>query len=853
MTIQPKYGHLVIVSRSGADGKAFPMHHARVTIGRKETCDIRMQRPQVSKEHCIIRAVSNEIVLTNLSENGTAVNAKALGVNQQQVLRPGDLVTIVGRSLRYEGPSSNIAAQQQQQPIYEASRQVNALATVRKLDRRQHTHPLGNSERITRKLRLWDEHYSDLRAESPPPGLLDDDPFGGADAASTSLFSRMAARVERGMSKEIGNNSGNIMASPLKRTMSSGGRMSRKGFMDMLDGTGSIDSTNIDNNNNNNDDDDEEVLTEPEPEPEPEAVIASEANGVTALPTPLSELKSRTVRFGPPLSPEVFDTQAPPSTPLRRGTPMPIKRISSILRPNQPGFMDSIPETAESPTSYRKSAFDIESPVTSRIRSRRRRSLRTASKERRATMEPLALKIAPSSSSSSSSPQLLVRTKPQPDSFSDLARKRKERRRTAPVVPDFSISASAPSIAEIAAALGEDIPVYNPPAKKEVVEQPSNQTKEEDDEFGALPLPASALEPLLGSQAPIGLADAFHMTQQRSSSGQVENEDDDEEERRLPASSSEALLEEQAALQARFSGAKVDISERLGQLSVDSMSRRRRRQTTTVFEGLGESLGELADTSAADDTDSVIAHRQRLRRMQERKRRRQTVAELNRRRSSWRGWTGGGSLLTQSPPLSATDHVGGMASSDIEAEFGERQPAKPFGSSASTFTSLKMPSKEKENEKRKTGTMVYPPKPIPIDEGWEIVDPQQPDRTPAPVEAKPTAVAKGSKETQRMQTPPPAPSPSSSPSPSQPQLQKDAAAALPARPKQAAEKRLDKATAITTTTATPATPGRSSGRKRRQTSENHDMKATPRKKRQQEPSATPPVTRSAKRARRSIK
>ncbi|KAJ1896762.1 antigen identified by monoclonal antibody Ki-67, partial [Coemansia sp. IMI 209127] len=724
MSIQPKYGHLVIVSRSGADGKAFPMHHARVTIGRKETCDIRMQRPQVSKEHCIIRAVSNEMVLTNLSENGAAVNAKVLGVNQQQALRPGDLITIVGRSLRYEAPSEGAA-----QPIGEISRQVNAIATVRKLDRRQQTHPLGNSERITRKIRLWDEHYSDLRAESPPPGLLDDDPFGGADAASTLLFSRMAARVERGMGRGVG--CVGSMASPLKRTMSSGGaQVNRRALVvDMLDGTISTDANNNNNNSKEEDDDDEEVLTEPEPEVEVEV----ETNGVTALPTPLSVAGSRSVRFGPPLSPEVFDTQAPPSTPLRRGTPLPIKRISSILRPNQPNLMDSIPEAAESPTSYRKSAFDIESPVANRIRNRRRRSIRATHKERRVTIEPLALNGA-SSPLSSSSPQqqqqqLLVRTKPQ-ESLSDLSRKRKERRRTAPVLPEFGGSASVPSIAEIAAALGEDVPVYNPPPAKREMEQPpllATPTKREEDEFGALPLPASALEPLSSQRPPLGLADAFHMTtEQKSSKKDAENEDDEEgsrSRRNEPNFSSEVLLEEQAALQARFSG----ISERLGQLSVDSISRRRRRQTTAM---VFEPLGELADTTtpvSADDTDSVIAHRQRLRRMQERKRRRQTVAELKRRRSSWRGWTGGSPLLlTQSPPLTGAGHVGHTAaSSDIEAEFGERLPA---ASLASTFNSAKTSSARMPSKAKKSigATTAYPPKPIPIDEGWEIVDPQQP-------------------------------------------------------------------------------------------------------------------------------
>ncbi|KAJ2661515.1 antigen identified by monoclonal antibody Ki-67 [Coemansia sp. RSA 1200] len=901
MTIQPKYGHLVIISRSGADGKAFPMHHARVMIGRKETCDIRMQRPQVSKEHCIIRAVNNELVLTNLSENGTTINSKTLaGVHQRQVLRTGDLITIVGRSLRYEALSKDAAIEQ---PVGEISRQVNALATVRKLGRRQLSHPLGNSERISRKLRIWDEHYSDLRAESPPPGLFDDDPFGGTDVAPMSLFNRMVARVERGMSMDVVGS----VASPLKRTFSNGGQVGRKDLMDILDGNRPFGSASSSINNivgpvtridkspspdSVHGIDEAPACFEAEPKPTPMLARNGSAN-VSALPLPadtMSLLRSKAVRFGPPLSPEVFDTQAPPSTPLRRGTPLPIKRISSILRPNQQASfslaMDGISEAplVDSPTSNQKSLFDIESPVSNR--KRRRRSLRTARNERRVTMEPLAFKPScVSASSSSSSPQLLVRTKPQPDPFLDVARKRKERRKTAPVVPDAT--ASVPSIAELAAALGEDIPMHNPPAKVQV-EQPADPAASEsdvardEDEFGAIPLPASALEPL-NSQRPLGLAEAFHMTVERSSSsnsikrqdnkGKDADDEEDGEDAAKPnrtVSSLEMLLEEQASLQARFSGGvRLDISERLGRLSVDSTSRRRRRQTVAVVddEGLNEPLGE--PTGAADDTDSLIAHRQRLRRMQERKRRRQTVAELKRRRSSWRGWTGG-SPLTGSPPLSAGGHVEHATSSDIDEDVGARQQqqqqqtASSLLSSATSYTTLAMPTKQN----KRTVTTVYPPKPIPIDEGWEIVNPQQPDRTPAHSErrevlasANETAIAKG--PAQRKQTPlreppvskqQPSVASSSSSSLKQPSVlqPKPAVESMPETPKQTPKPR-------------QAVSARIAGRRRRQTiasSENKETAAltkadasaaTPKKKRQLEPPlATPPVTRSAKRTKRTI-
>ncbi|PIA13165.1 hypothetical protein COEREDRAFT_94738 [Coemansia reversa NRRL 1564] len=55
----------------------------------------------------------------------------------------------------------------------------------------------------------------------------------------------------------------------------------------------------------------------------------------------VSSTARKSVRFGPPLSPELFDTHAPPSTPIRRGTPMQIARMSSILRQQSESIMQS--------------------------------------------------------------------------------------------------------------------------------------------------------------------------------------------------------------------------------------------------------------------------------------------------------------------------------------------------------------------------------------------------------------------------------------------------------------------------------------------------------------------------------
>ncbi|KAJ2774510.1 antigen identified by monoclonal antibody Ki-67, partial [Coemansia nantahalensis] len=228
MGSEPRYGHLVIISRSGADGKAFPMHQPRVLIGRKETCDIRMQRPQVSKEHCVVLVVNGEVGvrLRNLSENGTLVNTEELAVGQQRALKTGDVITVVGRSLRFEAPRESVAA-----PAAEAERvplrAVQSERVVRRLVRppmrRESVSMMGRvrvrDPATAIKLKRWDQHYgagegsqpsanelSDIMDESPPPGLLggsmaggtglgsSDDPFASS-GSDLGTFQRMEASV----------------------------------------------------------------------------------------------------------------------------------------------------------------------------------------------------------------------------------------------------------------------------------------------------------------------------------------------------------------------------------------------------------------------------------------------------------------------------------------------------------------------------------------------------------------------------------------------------------------------------------------------------------------------------------
>ncbi|KAJ2641328.1 hypothetical protein GGF44_002172, partial [Coemansia sp. RSA 1694] len=223
-----KYGQLVVISRSGADGKAFPMH-------------------------------TTKVVLKNLSENCTLVNTThILEAGQQRALKSGDVITIVGRSLRYEESTSGGAAIATPTTAQGAANhpripQTVAAATAasrpppspvvfasggggvqqQRVLRRRLSRTPRNPD-TARKLKLWDAHYSagnmsvestsDIFDESPPPGLLlnssssqhysdapppppppllpsSDDPFAtngdSGGGSSAGAFERMALSVGR--------------------------------------------------------------------------------------------------------------------------------------------------------------------------------------------------------------------------------------------------------------------------------------------------------------------------------------------------------------------------------------------------------------------------------------------------------------------------------------------------------------------------------------------------------------------------------------------------------------------------------------------------------------------------------
>ena len=71
------------------------------SIGRRDDCLIRIRSSQVSRRHCELFEREGKLVVRDLgSSNGTFVNGGR--VHDQQVVKPGDVLTIGGVSLKVE-------------------------------------------------------------------------------------------------------------------------------------------------------------------------------------------------------------------------------------------------------------------------------------------------------------------------------------------------------------------------------------------------------------------------------------------------------------------------------------------------------------------------------------------------------------------------------------------------------------------------------------------------------------------------------------------------------------------------------------------------------------------------------
>ncbi len=89
------------VMRGRSEANALRLMDGINSIGRHDDCQIRIRSSLVSRRHCELFEEGNNLILRDLgSSNGTFVNDKR--VLGQQTLKPGDILTIGGVTLRVD-------------------------------------------------------------------------------------------------------------------------------------------------------------------------------------------------------------------------------------------------------------------------------------------------------------------------------------------------------------------------------------------------------------------------------------------------------------------------------------------------------------------------------------------------------------------------------------------------------------------------------------------------------------------------------------------------------------------------------------------------------------------------------
>ena len=84
---------LVVVFENGSF--SVPVKESESIVGRGETCDIKIIRPEVSRIHCKVWVESGSAWIEDLSSrNGTFVNG--LKIDSRNLIRHGDSITLGG-------------------------------------------------------------------------------------------------------------------------------------------------------------------------------------------------------------------------------------------------------------------------------------------------------------------------------------------------------------------------------------------------------------------------------------------------------------------------------------------------------------------------------------------------------------------------------------------------------------------------------------------------------------------------------------------------------------------------------------------------------------------------------------
>ncbi len=82
------------------NGSPIPLQRPVLLIGRHEECDVRLERPQISRRHCCLALAYDRMTIRDLgSRNGVRVNGALI---DEALLKVGDEIAISHLIFRYE-------------------------------------------------------------------------------------------------------------------------------------------------------------------------------------------------------------------------------------------------------------------------------------------------------------------------------------------------------------------------------------------------------------------------------------------------------------------------------------------------------------------------------------------------------------------------------------------------------------------------------------------------------------------------------------------------------------------------------------------------------------------------------
>jgi adenylate cyclase len=128
-------------------GDPIPLLRSKVSIGRRESCDVCLRFPTVSGKHCELYFTDGHWYIRDLgSQNGTKVNGQR--IYQKKMLRPGDQVAIAKHRFKiaYALPIGHeilvdVVEEDLNQPLLEKAGLERPRRNPKIVYRAQHTEP----------------------------------------------------------------------------------------------------------------------------------------------------------------------------------------------------------------------------------------------------------------------------------------------------------------------------------------------------------------------------------------------------------------------------------------------------------------------------------------------------------------------------------------------------------------------------------------------------------------------------------------------------------------------------------------------------------------------------------------